>query len=206
MEGEIRMNQNLVAVINRIIAEEGEAILGDPVRLKGFVADYAAAESKAERLALGRCIEHGAYDELKNAPDMAARQGVKAAIARRVNANEGLDAALCNSVLDALEAALYGAATPRQMGYQSALPQTPPPVYQPQTPTHQAQMAYQAQTAYRTNAPVRSFTVSPPDAVPGQAGIMDKITRRTFIYALIIGVPWLLIALILGLIDLIEGI
>jgi hypothetical protein len=52
MEGEIRMNQNLVAVIKRITAEEGEAILGDPARLKGFVADYAAAESKAERLAL----------------------------------------------------------------------------------------------------------------------------------------------------------
>jgi hypothetical protein len=99
------MNTNLVNIIKRIIAEQGEGILGEPARLKGYVADYAAAESKAERLAFGRCIEHGAYNELKNTPD---RQAAKAALARRVNASEGIDLALCNGVLDALEAALYG--------------------------------------------------------------------------------------------------
>jgi tetratricopeptide (TPR) repeat protein len=101
------MNTNFVAVIKRIIAEEGEGILGEPARLKGYVADYAAAESKAERLAFGRCIEYGAYNELKNAPDITARQAAKAALARRVNANEGIDLALCNGVLDVLEAALF---------------------------------------------------------------------------------------------------
>jgi hypothetical protein len=115
------MNANLVNIIKRIIAEQGEDILGDPARLKGFVAGYAAAESRAERLAFGRCIEHGAYNELKNAPDTRARQLAKAAVVRRVVANEGLDPALCNGALDALEAALYGAVT---------LPQYQQPAYQ----------------------------------------------------------------------------
>jgi tetratricopeptide (TPR) repeat protein len=105
------MNPNLVAVIKRIIAEEGEDIFANPARLKGYVADYAAAESKAERLAFGRCIEYGAYNELKSAAD---RQAAKAALARRVNANEGIDLALCNGVLDALEAALYEEEKPKK--------------------------------------------------------------------------------------------
>jgi hypothetical protein len=104
----------MVDIIKRIIAEQGEAVLGDPARLKGFVADYASRESKAERLAFGRCIEYGAYGELKNAPDEAARRAAKAVLARRVNANEGLDIALCNDALDALEAALFGEEKPKK--------------------------------------------------------------------------------------------
>ncbi|MDR2759973.1 MAG: hypothetical protein LBB78_11405, partial [Spirochaetaceae bacterium] len=75
------MNTNLIAVIKRIIAEQGEAILTDGTRLKGYVADYASQESKVERLAFGRCIEYGAYNELKAAPDVPARQQAKAAVA-----------------------------------------------------------------------------------------------------------------------------
>jgi hypothetical protein len=65
------MNTNFVAIIKRIIAEQGENILANPVQLKGYVSDYAVAESKPERLAFGRCIEYGAYTELKNAPNAA---------------------------------------------------------------------------------------------------------------------------------------
>jgi rubrerythrin len=101
------MNNELVAVIKRIIAEHGEDILANPQRLKGYVSDYAAAESKSERLVFGRCIEHGAYTELKNAPDAEARLRVKAALAQRVHNNEGLDVALCNDALDTLEAAMF---------------------------------------------------------------------------------------------------
>jgi hypothetical protein len=102
------MNTNLVNIIKRIIAEQGEDILSNPQRVKGYVNDYASRESKVERLAFGRCIEHGAYAELKNAPDAEARIAVKAAVAQRVHSNEGLDVALCNDALDALEAALSG--------------------------------------------------------------------------------------------------
>jgi rubrerythrin len=98
----------MVTVIKRIIAEQSEAILGDAARLKGFIADYASREGKAERLALGRCIEYGAYTELKTAENETARQTAKAVVARRVHANEGLDIVLCNDMLDALEAALFG--------------------------------------------------------------------------------------------------
>jgi hypothetical protein len=34
------MNPNLVAVIKRITAEYGEAVLADPARLKVFFSDY----------------------------------------------------------------------------------------------------------------------------------------------------------------------
>jgi hypothetical protein len=88
--------------------------LADPARLKGFVADYASGESKAERLAFGRCIEYGGYTELKNAQDAGARQQAKAAIARKLHANEGLDITLCNDVLDTLEAAVFGEEKPKK--------------------------------------------------------------------------------------------
>jgi hypothetical protein len=102
------VNTNFVAIIKRIIAEQGEDILANPQRVKGYVNDYAAAENKVERLAFGRCIEYGAYTELKKAPDAEARQRVKAAVAQRVHSNEGLDVALCHDAIDTLEAALFG--------------------------------------------------------------------------------------------------
>jgi hypothetical protein len=102
------MNANFVAVIKRIIAVQGEDILSNPQRMKGYVNDYAAHESKIERLAFGRCIEYGAYMELKNASDAGARVAVKATVAQRVHGNEGLDIALCNDALDVLEAAVFG--------------------------------------------------------------------------------------------------
>jgi hypothetical protein len=113
------MNANFVTIIKRIIAEQGESILANPQQLKGYIADYAAAESKAERLAFGRCIEHGAYNELKNTPDAAARQAVKIALAQRVRDTEGLDIALCNDAIDALEAAVFEGvmpAAPQEVG------------------------------------------------------------------------------------------
>jgi hypothetical protein len=72
-----------------------------------LIADYAPRESKVERPALGRCIEYGAYKELRDAEDAAARRLAKTALPRKVHTNEGLDMALCSS---ALEAALLLAA------------------------------------------------------------------------------------------------
>jgi hypothetical protein len=106
------VNTNFVVIINRIIAEQGEDILANPQRVRGYVNDYASRESKPERLAFGHCIEYGAYTELKNAPDAEARQRVKAAVAQRVNSNEGLELALCNDALDVLDAAVFGVPTP----------------------------------------------------------------------------------------------
>jgi formylglycine-generating enzyme required for sulfatase activity len=105
------VNTNFVAVIKRIITEQGEAIFANPQRVKGLVQDYAARESKVERLAFCRCIEYGAYTELKNTLDARARLMVKTALAQRVRSNEGLDVSLCNDALDTLEAALFGTVT-----------------------------------------------------------------------------------------------
>jgi hypothetical protein len=90
---EKKMNTTLLTVVKQIIAEQGEAILTEPKRLKGWVSDYAKGEPKAERLALGRCIEYGAYAELKGVP-AADRAAVKARLARKLHNEEGLDTAL----------------------------------------------------------------------------------------------------------------
>jgi tetratricopeptide (TPR) repeat protein len=101
------MNTDLLNTLKRIIAEQGEDILANSQRLKGYISDYAVDESKVERRAFGRCIEHGAYIELKNATDAEARQAAKARVAQRVYEEEGLDNALCASAMDVLEAALF---------------------------------------------------------------------------------------------------
>jgi hypothetical protein len=145
------MNVNMVGIIKRIIAEQGEAILGDPARLKGFVADYAKDEPRAERLAFGRCIEYGAYRALKNAADRAA---AKRTFARKVRDGAGIDITLCEDALDALEAALFGA-VPGKRSPQAVY--APPPGYQPQGQASPAAPQYrQAQPAY--SAPVYQQT------------------------------------------------
>jgi hypothetical protein len=132
------MNTNLASIIKRIITEQGEDILANPQRVKGYVNDYAAHESKVERLVFCRCIEHGAYTELKSAPDAEARQRVKAALAQKVNGNEGLELALCNDALDALEAAMFGAPAPQAKTvspeaamFSGKIPSMPPEIVPP---------------------------------------------------------------------------
>jgi hypothetical protein len=101
------MNTNFLAIIKKIVSEQGEAILADPQRLKGWISDYAKDEPKAERLAFGRCIEYGAYGELKNTP-AESRTAAKNRLAQKLHSEEGLDTAICTGALDLLEAALFG--------------------------------------------------------------------------------------------------
>jgi hypothetical protein len=103
------MNATFLSIIKRIVSEQGESILAEPQRLKGWISDYAKDEPKAERLALGRCIEYGAYTELKNAP-AESRATVKNRLVQKLRKEEGLDMALCNDTLDLLEALLWGTA------------------------------------------------------------------------------------------------
>jgi hypothetical protein len=142
------MNTNFLFVIKKIIAEQGEAILADPQRLKSWISDYAKDEPKAERLAFGRCIEYGAYTELKNTP-APGRAAVKNRLAQRLHGGEGLDPTLCAGALDLLEAALFGEAAPEAFAAGNELvtvaeqktagqakptapPPEPPPVFPPQ--------------------------------------------------------------------------
>ncbi|MDR0551608.1 MAG: hypothetical protein LBG72_06285 [Spirochaetaceae bacterium] len=104
------MSTNLLHIVKQITARYGEAVLADPARLKAFFGDLAKDEPKPLRLAFGRCIEEGAYNALKTAPDAAERAERKAAIAQRLRDEHGLDPALCAEALDVLEAAMYGTA------------------------------------------------------------------------------------------------
>ena len=123
------MNTNLLNIVKRIIAENGERILADPARLKALFADLAKDEPKPLRVAFGRGIESGAYTALKTARDPGERAARKAAIAARLRDEHGLDLALCAEALDMLEAALYG---------ETAAASTPspgqPPYYQGGSP------------------------------------------------------------------------
>jgi hypothetical protein len=102
------MNRPLLAIVKRIIAGEGEAVLADPARLKALFKQYAKDEPKDQCLAFGRCIEQGCYAALKKAGAADGRAGVKAELARRVSGASGLDVPSCAAALDLLEAAVWG--------------------------------------------------------------------------------------------------
>jgi len=55
------MNIELLTIVKRIVADNGESILANPQKLKPLVADYAKAELKEDRVAFGRAIENGFY-------------------------------------------------------------------------------------------------------------------------------------------------
>jgi uncharacterized membrane protein len=143
------MNTAFLSIIKRIITEQGEAILAEPQRLKGWISDYAKDEPKAERLAFGRCIEAGAYGELKNVPS-GSRASVKRRLAQKLHNEQGLDMMLCADALDVLEAALWGSSATQPAATQPAAA----PQY-PQTPVAQTPYAAPAspQSSYYTQQP-----------------------------------------------------
>jgi hypothetical protein len=126
------MNTNLLNIVKRIIAEQGEGILGDPQRLKSFFSDLAKEEPKPLRIAFGRCVEAGAYAALKTAPDAAGRAERKMKIAQRLRDDQGIDIKLCTEALDILETALYGTAR-SQAAYQQPNPVSAQPAAWQQT-------------------------------------------------------------------------
>jgi hypothetical protein len=152
------VNTNLLNIVNRIVAEQGEGILADAKRLFPFFADYAKNEHKEERVAFGRCIEMGAYYELKrtSAPDERLR--VKAALANQMNAKTGIARPRCVDALDLLEAVIF------KTQPQSYPPQTQPqyfpqPSY-PQQPQYPPQQAYPQQANMPLNVNVNT-TINP---------------------------------------------
>jgi DNA-directed RNA polymerase subunit RPC12/RpoP len=101
------MNANLLTILKQIVTEQGESVLADPQRLKALFSDYAKNEQKEERVAFGRCIEMGAYQELKKTSSADERRRVKATLADQVNAKTGIDRARCAEALDLLEAVMF---------------------------------------------------------------------------------------------------
>ncbi|MDR2597680.1 MAG: zinc ribbon domain-containing protein [Treponema sp.] len=101
------MNTYLLDIVNRIVAEQGEDILAAPARLKPIFSDYAKSEYKEDRVAFGRCIEYGAYQELKKTYSADERQSVKATLADQISAKIGVDRPRCAEALDLLEAVIF---------------------------------------------------------------------------------------------------
>jgi hypothetical protein len=100
------MSVHFLAIVKRVITEQGEAVLGDPARLKPLVKDYAQNVPQDERRAFGRCIEAGFYQWIKAAGTVEERRRLKADLARQLQNTAGLSAALCSGALDILDAAV----------------------------------------------------------------------------------------------------
>jgi WD40 repeat protein len=183
------MNNNLLFIVRRIIADNGEGILGDPARLKALFSDLAKDEPKPLRIACGRGLEAGAYMALTTAPDAAERISRKAAIAQRVRDDQGLDMSLCAEALDILESAIFG--TVSSAGQGRSAQQTPP--IRPQ-PRHQQPQSYHRQMSSPPEAPVRTAP-TPVFDMPVTPPLAKKHTLRNdvqiavgILTALIVGV------------------
>jgi hypothetical protein len=111
------MNANLLSVIKTLVGEQGEAVLADAKRVRGYLSDFAGGEGRAGKNAFVKCLEYGFYRELKNAP--TDRLSLKGRLARKLRDEEGLDVTLSGEALDLLEAVVAGDTA-------AQLPQTPP--------------------------------------------------------------------------------
>jgi FtsZ-binding cell division protein ZapB len=98
----------------------------DNIKLVGStLGGNAAAKTYPEYDALILCLIADYHKELIGA-DEALRDSVKESIAGRLHNNEGLDADLCNSTLNVLEAAIFGSEAPLEESQaESDAPQTP---------------------------------------------------------------------------------
>ena len=125
------MNTNLLNIVNRIVAEQGEGILTDAKRLFPYFSDYAKNEHKEERAAFGRCIEYGAYQVLRNTRSPDERQRVKATLTDQINAKTGVDRKRCADALDLLEMVIFKtvqqSAPAAKAGMQTSQQESPKP-------------------------------------------------------------------------------
>ena len=100
------MNVNLLNIINRIVAEQGEGILDEPRRVSAFFTDLAKDEPKPQKNAFVKCLEHESAQALKNAPE-PERDVCKQRLAQKLHDEEGLDLGLCGEALELLAAVLF---------------------------------------------------------------------------------------------------
>jgi len=101
------MNNNLFRILKKIIADQGENILSDPQRLKAIFSDLAKNEPKEDRVAFGRCIEMGFYNEFKKTSSEDERRRLKIQLANQLQAKTGIDKPYCNDALDLLETVIF---------------------------------------------------------------------------------------------------
>ena len=116
------MNHNLLNIVKRIVSEKGENVLADSQKLKPLFSDLAKDEPKEERIAFGRCVEMGAYWELKSTSTADERRRKKTILADELHTKTGIEKEQCIAALDLLEAVMFDeASTP-------SLPQISPSI------------------------------------------------------------------------------
>ena len=130
------MNTNLLNIVKQIVCEKGESILADSQKLKPLFKDMSKDEPKSERVAFGRCVEMGAYGELKSAGSVNERKRRKTALTEQMHATTGIDKTQCAEALDLLEAVLFG---------MSATPLSPPRVSSAPPPSSNVYFYYNPQ-------------------------------------------------------------
>jgi hypothetical protein len=120
------MNTELLSGLKRIVLENGIDTL-DNIKLVGStLGANDAVKTCPEYDALILCLMADYHKELIGA-DESLRASVKESITGRLHNNEGLDADLCNSTLDILEAAIFGSEAPlEEIPAESDAPQTLP--------------------------------------------------------------------------------
>jgi hypothetical protein len=104
------MNMSFLAIIKRIVSEQGESVLTDVKRVGDYFADFAGDEPGALKIAFLKCLEYGFYAELKKAP-AGSRAAVKGCLAQQLYNEEGLYLILCAEAVNLLEAAVFGETT-----------------------------------------------------------------------------------------------
>jgi hypothetical protein len=187
------MNTDPLSVIKTLIADQGESVLADARRVRGYLSDFAADISRARKNALVKCLEYGLYAELKNAP-VESRAAVKNRLAQKLRDEEGLDLALCAGAMDLLEAAAFEA----------------PPV-QPQVPAAEddwVTVTEQREAEKRTAeqpVPVLPPVPSPAENTAetgGEADVLKKSLQKTkngLIAAIVTGVIALAVSIGVGI-------
>jgi hypothetical protein len=166
------MNTTFVNIVKQIVDQQGEAILSEPQRLKGYVQDYAKSEPKEIRLAFGRCIEQGYYRVLKQTNVPEERRRIKPQIAQQMHNLSKLELPLCAEAVDILEAVLYGI-PPSQSVPQTSMNPVVPPQTRMSPPTL-------PQAPFVQSAPI-------PQAVPGKKRIFPIIAFAALLIIVIVG-------------------
>jgi hypothetical protein len=107
MGSTVVVNPNLIAVVKKIIAEQGDSVLSEPKRVSAFLADLAQDVPKPQKNALVKCLELGSAQILKNT-EVTERANFKQHLAHRLHDEEGLDFGLCRETLELLATVLFG--------------------------------------------------------------------------------------------------
>ena len=107
------MNDDLLGIVKKIVAERGEEVLFNSRQLSAFLADLARDVPAPRKNALLKCAQHDFAQVLKNV-DEAERANNKQRLAQKLHEEEGFAESLCGQTLDLLEAALFGEAPPKK--------------------------------------------------------------------------------------------